>query len=61
MENVGIFYGNLVYFNGIWYSFPVLVCFVKKNLASACSEDNNIFHYFEKRTSQLGITLALVL
>jgi hypothetical protein len=47
MEDVGIFYGNLVYFTAIWYIlcpfgisygylvfFPVLVCCTKKNLAT---------------------------
>jgi hypothetical protein len=49
MEDVGIFYGHLVYvfygqigkFNGhlvqfvvIWYIFPILVCCTKKNLAT---------------------------
>jgi hypothetical protein len=48
MENVGIFYGHLGYFAAIWYILwpfgnvvviwyifsPVLVCFVKKNLAT---------------------------
>jgi hypothetical protein len=47
IENVGIFYGDLEYFKAIWYIlwplgnvveiwyiFPVLVYFVKKNLAT---------------------------
>jgi hypothetical protein len=41
MKNVGIFYGNLVYFVAIWYIlwsfwyiFPVLVICTKKNLAT---------------------------
>jgi hypothetical protein len=29
-----IFYDHLVYFLVIWYVFPVLVCFNKKNLAT---------------------------
>jgi hypothetical protein len=47
MENVGLFYGNLVpfelfgifhgrlvYFVGMWYTFTILVYFRKKNLAT---------------------------
>jgi hypothetical protein len=41
MEDVGIFYGQLVYIVAIWYIlwifglfFPVLVCCIKKNLAT---------------------------
>jgi hypothetical protein len=41
MEDVGVFYGQLVYFMSIWYIFwsfgmlfPVLVCYSKKNLAT---------------------------
>jgi hypothetical protein len=41
MEDVGIYYGQLVYFTAIWYIlwpfgifFPVLVCCPKKNMAS---------------------------
>jgi hypothetical protein len=43
MEDVGLFYGYLVYFTAIWYmyvfrghlvNFPVLVCCTKKNLAT---------------------------
>jgi hypothetical protein len=48
MEAVGIFHGHVVYFKavwyicwpfgifyiGIWYIFPVLVCCTKKNLAT---------------------------
>jgi hypothetical protein len=31
----GIFYGHWVYFwSQIWYIFPTLVCFAKKNLAT---------------------------
>jgi hypothetical protein len=33
-ELFGISYGNLVYFMVIWYIFPVLVCCVKKYLAT---------------------------
>jgi hypothetical protein len=29
-----ILYGHLVYFMAIWYIFPLLVCCVKKNLAT---------------------------
>jgi hypothetical protein len=28
------FYGHLVYFMAIWYIFPLLVCYIKKNLAT---------------------------
>jgi hypothetical protein len=31
---LGMFYGHLVYFMVIWYIFPVLVCWTKKNLAT---------------------------
>jgi hypothetical protein len=45
MDDVGIFYGHLVYFTAIWHAFwtfgifcgnffPVLVCCTKKNLAT---------------------------
>jgi hypothetical protein len=38
IENIlwpfGIFCGNLVYFVAIWYIFPVLVIWTKKNLAT---------------------------
>jgi hypothetical protein len=41
MENVGafyakfgLFYGHFVHFVAIWYIFPVLVSFTKKNLAT---------------------------
>jgi hypothetical protein len=34
MEDVGLFYGNLVYFTAIWYIFPVLECCANKNLAT---------------------------
>jgi hypothetical protein len=41
MEDVRIFYGYLEYFMAIWYIFgkfgvfsPILVCCVKKNLAT---------------------------
>jgi hypothetical protein len=41
MEGVGIFYDNLVHFTAIWYNLryliyilPVLVCCIKKNLAT---------------------------
>jgi hypothetical protein len=30
----GIFYGHLAYFVAIWYIFTVLVCCIKKNLAT---------------------------
>jgi hypothetical protein len=30
----GIFYDHLIYFMAIWYIFPVLVCCIKKNLAT---------------------------
>jgi hypothetical protein len=45
MEDVGIFYGHLVYSTGIWYIFPVLVCCAKKNLATLISVTvNNSLH-----------------
>jgi hypothetical protein len=34
IENLGIFYDHLVYFVVIWYIFPVLVFWTKKNLAT---------------------------
>jgi hypothetical protein len=34
MEDVGIFYGHLVYFKNIWYILPFLVSCSKKNLAT---------------------------
>jgi hypothetical protein len=47
MDDVGIFYGHLLYFDAIccicgylvhfmviWYIFPVLVCCTEKNLAA---------------------------
>jgi hypothetical protein len=34
MEDVGRFYGHLIYFVALWYIFPVLVCCTKKNLAT---------------------------
>jgi hypothetical protein len=33
-QHFGIFYGHLVYFKVVWYSFPVLVCCAKTNLAT---------------------------
>jgi hypothetical protein len=57
MEDVGIFYGHLVYvfygqigkFNGhlvqfvvIWYIFPILVCCTKKNLATLTNKSTII-------------------
>jgi hypothetical protein len=37
MHDVGIVYGRLVYLKAIWYIFPVLVCYTKKNLATQIS------------------------
>jgi hypothetical protein len=34
MKYVGIFFYHLVYFVAIWYIFPVLVYYTKKNLAT---------------------------
>jgi hypothetical protein len=31
----------LVYFMAIWYSFPVLVCCIKKNLATLADNERN--------------------
>jgi hypothetical protein len=53
VENVGIsfgiFYGHMVYFLAILWSFdvfsPVLVCFTKENLATLSTGNVNI-HYF---------------
>jgi hypothetical protein len=36
LETFGIFYDHLVHFVFIWYIFPVLVSFTKKNLATLC-------------------------
>jgi hypothetical protein len=47
MEDIGIFYGHLVYFVAIWYilclfgiNFPVLVFCTKKNLATLYMKAN---------------------
>jgi hypothetical protein len=49
------FYRNLVYFMVIWYIFPVLVCFTKKNLATLNPSVCNLISHDEKvvRLSQL--------
>jgi hypothetical protein len=49
MEDVGMFYGRLVYFTAmwytycvaIWYTFTVLVCCTKKNLATLLHMNTN--------------------
>jgi hypothetical protein len=38
MENVGIFYSQLVYFVAIWFIAPVLVCCTETNLATLLSK-----------------------
>jgi hypothetical protein len=37
LQPFGIFYGRLVYFLELWYIFPVLVCYSRKNLATLLS------------------------
>jgi hypothetical protein len=34
LQTFGLFYDHLIYFAFIWYIFPVLVSFTKKNLAT---------------------------
>jgi hypothetical protein len=58
MEDVGIFYGHLVYFIAIknifgnlvnfmviWHIFPILVCCTKKNLATLVRAFSVMSHF----------------